>query len=210
EIISAHADRLHGFVDRAVAGRHDGGDGQAALLDFLDELHAVQAGHSQIRDHNAIAIFRQFLQSFCAVASGLYVQLRVGLKNLLELFAGEFVVFNDQNAPLHGCNTPGSDTLVSPLLYRANQMRQRLCHLRFLWELPFSKVDKITVVLGFTYYCTYVDSLQCYSKSRRGLRTPEQPSSHLSESARLSIAALRLLICTASRAGAKSAAQLQS
>ena len=59
EVIGAHPHGLNGLVNAAMTCCHDDRYRKPSRLNLLDQLHAVQLGHSQIGDHDAIGPLQQ-------------------------------------------------------------------------------------------------------------------------------------------------------
>src|SRR5436189_259101 len=80
----------------------------ATLLNFADQLHAVEAGHAQIGDDDAVAMLGQVLEGLLAIPRDIDLELQISLQQLLQLSAGHFVVFHDQKPAWHRLGIFGS------------------------------------------------------------------------------------------------------
>ena len=73
EVISTHAHGLNGFVNTAVACGHNDRYREPASLHLLDQFHAVEFGHSEVGDHDAVGTLNEQRQRLVSIASEVYL-----------------------------------------------------------------------------------------------------------------------------------------
>ena len=99
EIGGTHSHRLHGVVDRAESRGDDDVGRQPSLLHLFEQLQTVDPRHLQVGDDDAVGTLVECLERFASVGRRVDRDVRIGLEENLDLLAGRFVVFDDQDAP---------------------------------------------------------------------------------------------------------------
>ena len=101
EIVGAQPDRLHHLVDAGIPGGDDHRHGQVPLHHLANQVHPVQPGHAQIGDDQAVKAIEERFQSFFAVAGDIDLVVGVGLQELLQIAASDFLIVHDEDFSRH-------------------------------------------------------------------------------------------------------------
>ena len=99
EVVGPHTHGLNGLVDAAVAGGHDDRHRQASSLNLLDQLHAVDLGHSKIGDDDAVRLLLKHRQGLGAVGGQVHPDSQSQAEQLLKRVARVFIVLDEKNPP---------------------------------------------------------------------------------------------------------------
>ena len=84
KIISAKTHRMHRFVDAPITGHDNDGYGDFLLLNLFNQLHAVQAGHLQVSEKDAVVVLGERFDRLLAVRGGFHLNLVIAFQQFFE------------------------------------------------------------------------------------------------------------------------------
>ena len=99
KVVGAQPHGLDGVVDAAVAGGDDDGHGEAPVLDLLDQLHAIELGHPQVGDDDAVRLLEEHRQRLGAIDGEIDVDAQGHAQQLLERLARILFVLDQEDPP---------------------------------------------------------------------------------------------------------------
>ena len=98
EVVGAHPHGLDRVLDAAVPRGHDHRDRQLFGLDGLDQLHAREFWHPQVRDDQTVRLLAEQRQALGPVFGRIDRQPQTHLEQLLQRFARVLQVLDNQHA----------------------------------------------------------------------------------------------------------------